>query len=64
MRIIRLRRVDNTRHWTFIQYKEVTMTDQQIIDLFDSSNITLRELAAISGRSVADLKVLLMGGAH
>lgn len=40
------------------------MTDQQIIDLFDSSNITLRELAAISGRSVADLKVLLMGGAH
>jgi hypothetical protein len=39
------------------------MTDQQIIDLFDSSNITLRELAAISGRSVADLKVLLMGGA-
>ena len=40
------------------------MTDQQIIDLFDSSNITLRELAVLSGRSVADLKVLLMGGAH
>lgn len=38
------------------------MTDQQIIDLFDSSNITLRELAAISGRSVAELKALLMGG--
>jgi len=37
------------------------MTDQQIISLFDSSNITLRELAAISGRSVAQLKTLLMG---
>lgn len=49
------------RCWTFIQYKEVKMTDQQIIDLFDSSNVTLRELAAMSGRSVADLKVLLMG---
>lgn len=58
------RRVLCTCRWTFIQYKDVTMTDQQIIDLFDSSNITLRELAAISGRSVADLKVLLMGGAH
>jgi predicted HTH domain antitoxin len=37
------------------------MTDQQIISLFDSSNITLRELAAISGRSIAQLKTLLMG---
>jgi predicted HTH domain antitoxin len=37
------------------------MTDQQIINLFDSSNITLRELAAMSGRSVAQLKTLLMG---
>lgn len=39
------------------------MTNQQIIELFDSSNITLAELSAISGRSVADLKALLMGGA-
>jgi predicted HTH domain antitoxin len=36
------------------------MTDQQIIDLFDSTNITLSELSAISGRSVADLKQLLI----
>ena len=38
------------------------MTDQQIIDLFDSTNITLATLSAISGRSVAALKQLLMGG--
>jgi len=37
------------------------MTDQQIIDLFDRTNITLSELSARSGRSVADLKKLLMG---
>ena len=39
------------------------MTDSEIIDLFDSSNITLAELAQISGRSVKQLKKLLMGGA-
>jgi len=38
------------------------MTDQEIIDLFDSTNITLERLAIISGRSVSDLKTLLMGG--
>lgn len=37
------------------------MTDQQIIDLFDSSNITLAELSRLSGRSVPSLKALLMG---
>jgi len=37
------------------------MTDDQIIDMFDSTNITLGELSAITGRSVADLKNLLMG---
>tara|TARA_R100001126_G_scaffold93040_2_gene63258 strand:- start:124 stop:246 length:123 start_codon:yes stop_codon:yes gene_type:complete len=37
------------------------MTDQEIIDLFDSTNITLAELSRRSGRSVADLKKLLMG---
>ena len=41
--------------------KGVTMTDQQIIDLFDSSNITLADLAMQSGCSVKELKVLLMG---
>ena len=37
------------------------MTDQEIIDLFDSTNITLERLSIISGRSVSDLKTLLMG---
>lgn len=37
------------------------MSDQEIISLFDSTNITLARLSAISGRSVADLKKLLMG---
>jgi len=36
------------------------MTDQQIIELFDSTNITLAELAHLSGRSVKALKILLM----
>jgi hypothetical protein len=39
------------------------MTDQDIIDLFDSTNITLADLALRSGRSVEELKKLLMGGA-
>jgi|DEB0MinimDraft_3_1074331.scaffolds.fasta_scaffold388860_1 hypothetical protein len=37
------------------------MTDCEIISLFDSTNITLAELSAVSGRTVADLKRLLMG---
>jgi len=37
------------------------MTDQEIIDLFDSTNITLSELSRRSGRSVPALKKLLMG---
>jgi hypothetical protein len=36
------------------------MNDQQIIDLFDSTNITLAQLSALSGRSVPQLKKLLM----
>lgn len=36
------------------------MTDQDIIDLFDSTNITLRELANRSGRTVKQLKSILM----
>jgi hypothetical protein len=39
------------------------MTDQEIIDLFDSSTILLSDLALRSGRSVEELKKLLMGGA-
>jgi predicted HTH domain antitoxin len=39
------------------------MTDQEIVDLFDTTNITMARLASISGRSVAELKQLLMGGA-
>lgn len=37
------------------------MTDQEIIALFDSTNITLAELAVQSGRSVSALKRLLLG---
>jgi hypothetical protein len=37
------------------------MTDQEIVELFDSTNVTLAELAARSGRSVSALKNLLMG---
>jgi len=36
------------------------MTDEQIVDLFDSTNITLAELARLSGRTVKELKILLM----
>ena len=41
--------------------KYYMMTDDEIIHLFDSTNITLARLALISGRSVAQLKKLLMG---
>ena len=40
--------------------KEENMTDIEVIDLFDQTNITLRRLSEISGRSVEDLKLLLM----
>ena len=40
------------------------MTDQEIIALFDSTNITLAELAVRSGRTVRALKSLLMGVYH
>jgi len=36
------------------------MTDQDIIDLFDSTNITLAELARMSGRSIRELKRILL----
>ncbi len=37
------------------------MTKQQIIDLFDSTNITLAELSRITGKPVSYLKQILMG---
>ena len=37
-----------------------TMTDQQIIDWFDYSNITIADLARMSGRTVQEIKALLM----
>ena len=37
------------------------MNDQEIISMFDSSNITLANLARITGRTIAELKALLLG---
>ena len=36
------------------------MTDQELLDFFDSSNITLGELCELSGRSLQQLKDLLI----
>ena len=35
--------------------------DEKIIDVFDSTDITLRRLSTLSGRSVAYIKSLLLG---
>jgi len=41
-----------------------TSTPGEIVDYYDSHlNLTLRELSDMTGRSVADLKKLIMGGA-
>lgn len=38
------------------------MTDQQIIDFYDQNlNLTLAQLAAITGKTVPELKRILMG---
>ena len=38
------------------------MTDQEVRDLFDENlDLTLRELSNISGKSVEELKNILMG---
>mgnify|MGYP000247423256 FL=1 len=37
------------------------MTDQEIIELFDSTNITIAELVSMTGRSKKQIKRLLMG---
>ena len=36
------------------------MSDQEIIDLFDSSNILVRDLAMMAGKSVEEVKEILM----
>lgn len=36
------------------------MTDQEIIEYFDSTNVTLAELSNITGRTVKSLKKLLV----
>ena len=38
------------------------MTDDDIKAYFDNSNITLAELSAITGKTVKQLKAILMGG--
>ncbi len=38
------------------------MSDNEIIDRFDTSNITLEQLSKLSGKSIKYLKKLLMGG--
>jgi len=38
------------------------MTDQQIIDLYDSNpDLTLAELSRMTGKSISELKQILMG---
>lgn len=41
---------------------EKTMNAQQIRDYYDSHpNVTLRQLSAMTGRSISELKCILMG---
>lgn len=41
------------------------MTDQQIIDFYDQNlNLTLAQLAVITGKTVPELKKILMGAAY
>ena len=42
-----------------LKWKE-QMSDQEIIELFDYSTITLKELSDITGKSVEELKALLI----
>lgn len=36
------------------------MTDEEIIEIYDCSNVTLYQLSVITGRTIAELKSLLM----
>jgi hypothetical protein len=38
------------------------MSDEDIKAYFDGSNITLEELSAITGKTVKQVKAILMGG--
>ena len=38
------------------------MSDDDIKSYFDGSNITLAELSAMTGKSIKQLKTILMGG--
>ena len=38
----------------------MNMTDAEIIDLFDSTDITMHELSSMTGLSIAELKRILM----
>ena len=46
-----------------MQLQGENMTNEQIIELYDRKlNMTLAELSAITGKSIKDLKKILMGG--
>jgi len=46
-----------------IYFKGKNMTNEQIIELYQRKlNMTLAELSAITGKSIKDLKKILMGG--
>lgn len=46
------------------QKPNYSSTDAEIVDYYDSHlNLTLRELSDMTGRSVAELKKLIMRGA-
>jgi hypothetical protein len=45
-----------------MQLQGETMTNEQIIELYQRKlNMTLAELSAITGKSIKDLKKILMG---
>ena len=44
-------------------FESKTMTNEQIIELYQRKlNMTLAELSAITGKSIKELKKILMGG--
>jgi hypothetical protein len=49
--------------WELSQHRrKKTMNAQQIRDYYDSHpNVTLRQLSAMTGRSISELKCILMG---
>jgi len=60
--VLRDMRRNHSRKPNSITAKGATMTNDEIIDLYDSNpNLTLAQLAAMTGKSVAELKRILMG---